>query len=178
MQEKQENSHQNDERLLSTRDQRLVEYLTHLWQSVEDISPQMLHEITNLSATLPPFYNTIGLRTIAQQTINHMNLHFLATIAIFQQNAGREGIDREEQTRTLEDILPQWTSSMANVSQHILVESLEDLVNISNITISLRKLYRADCAEDAQRILYELPLVYHTQLAQKGLLSLNETPVA
>ena len=67
---------------------------------------------------------------------------------------------------------------MANVSQHILVESLEDLVNISNITISLRKLYRADCAEDAQRILYELPLVYHTQLAQKGLLSLNETPVA
>lgn len=170
MQERQETISHQRETHPDMRTQQLIDYLGNLWQYSEDISPKTLEQITRCIAELPSPYKTLGLRTIAEHIVNSMNLHFLTTLVLFLQRAEQEGITPEEQENTREDALSIWQQSMAELNKRTLIESIDDLVNLSNITIGLYRLYQANSAEEAQRVLYELPKIYHDQLVQKRLL--------
>lgn len=154
---------------LSPRNQRILEHLESAWQDQKDLSPDALKHITELVITFPEEYKNIGLRAIAGKVLSAMHLHLLELIETFQQNAEQEGISSEERDETLKYISPEIFSVMKKVSDQIVVQSLDDLVTLINITVSLRMLSRTDLAEDAQNWLFELPSLYYNRLVKEKL---------
>ncbi len=58
---------------------------------------------------------------------------------------------------------------MMELNRNIFIQSLDDLLTLSNITFGLYGLSQVDSAESAQRWMYKLPKLYHSQLAQEHL---------
>jgi phospholipid N-methyltransferase len=111
-----------------------------------------------------------GLTAIAQHFISTLSLHYLDIMSIFQQKAEQEEIDLEEREGTFHDILEASFPLMLGLSSNISIQSLNDLLTLSNITVGLYRLSHVDSAERAQRWMYKLPKLYHSQLAQAHLL--------
>ena len=59
---------------------------------------------------------------------------------------------------------------MLGLSSNISIQSLNDLLTLSNITVGLYRLSHVDSAERAQRWMYKLPKLYYSQLEQAHLL--------
>ncbi|QBD80439.1 hypothetical protein EPA93_32485 [Ktedonosporobacter rubrisoli] len=106
-----------------------------------------------------------------------MGLHFLNLLATFEQKAEDEGIDKEEIIQTLQGALIEQFPEMMGISKQILIKSLDELVALSNITLSLHTLSQANTAEEAQSWIYELPMLYSRQLAQEFLTVNNQTHI-
>lgn len=170
MQERQDVISQQNNLSPDTRKQQLVAYLVNLWSSSEELFPLSFQQIIYCIVNLPYPYESIGLGSIAEYIVSNMNLHFLTILKLFQEKAEQEGFTSQEREDTCKDILPAWRELMAGLNKLIVVDTLDDLVNLSNITIGLCRLYHADSAEEAQRVLYEAPQVYRDQLMQKQLL--------
>ncbi len=163
---------------ISSHIQELIESLKEVWCYPHEPSFMMLERITTLVIRCQEPYRTMGLASIAQHLVNNMSLHFLDLVAAFQQNAVREGISAEEREETLNESITEFYPRMVNLGHSISVQSLEDLVTLSNITISLYGLSRADSAEKAQRWLYKLPKLYTKQLTQEHLVTNTQTHIA
>ena len=154
---------------LSPRNQRILEEIEGMWQHQKDLSPDALKHITELVITLPEEYRNVGLRAIAGKVIGAMNLHLIELIETFRRKAEQEGIRSEERDETLKDTSPEIFSVMKKVSDQIVVQSLDDLVTLINITVSLQMLSSTDLAEDAQNWLFELPSLYYNRLVKEKL---------
>ena len=178
MQDEQALMNGRDDNAISSHIQELIESLKDVWCYPHEPSLMMLERITTLVIRCQEPYRTMGLASIAQHLVNNMSLHFLDLVGAFQQNAVGEGISAEEREETLNDSMTEFYPRMINLSHSISVQSIEDLVTLSNITISLYGLSRADSAEKAQRWLYKLPELYTKQLTQEHLVTNTQTHIA
>ena len=171
MQDKQVSMQNNDKYAVSQNTQRLIEHLEDLWQQPHELSPEKLKHIVDFVAHFPEPYRAMGITNIAEYLISNMGLHFLDIMATFQEKAQQEGIDLEEREGTFNDIMEELFPTMMGLTTNVSVQSLENLVTLSNITIGLYRLSQVDSAERAQRWMYKLPKLYYSQLAQEHLLA-------
>jgi hypothetical protein len=162
---------ENEEQLLSLRNQQLISYLEDLWKRPYRPSSETLKRIIAFLTQFPETYQVLGMTKIAEYLASTLSLHFLDIMAIFQQKAEAEGIGKEEQIETLRGVMPELFPEMMGISKHILVRSLDDLVTLGNITLSLYTLSQVDTAEEAQGWMYELPVLYWRQLTQERLIT-------
>lgn len=171
MQDKQLSISDNKEHSLSLRIQQLLSYLEDLWKRPYGPSSEILTHVAEFLAQLPEPYQMLGITKIAEYIASCMGLHFLDIMATFQQKAEEEGISSEERIQTIQGVMPQLFPEMMGISKHILIRSFDDLVTLSNITLSLYTLSQVDTAEDAQGWMYELPVLYWRQLTQERLIT-------
>ncbi len=146
-----------------------IEYLEDQWRGVHESSSNTLKRIVEFVGNLDEEYRTAGLTAIAEYFANALSLHFLDIMSTFQQKAEQEGIDLDEREGTFHDILSESYPVMMELNRNIFIQSLDDLLTLSNITFGLYGLSQVDSAESAQRWMYKLPKLYHSQLAQEHL---------
>ncbi len=157
--------------------QRAIEYLEDQWQSIYEPASIPLKRIIEFAVGLDEGIRTEGLTVIAKHFANILNLHFLDIMSTFQQKAEQEGMDLEEREGTFHDILAASFPVMMGLSSNISIQSLDDLLTLSNITSGLYKLSHVDSAERAQRWMYKLPKLYYSQLAREHLIiNAKDTP--
>lgn len=169
MQNDQVSVSRNEEQAISQRTQQFINYLETLWQSPQEPMAEVLKRITSFVVHLPEPYQAMGMTKIAEYLASSMGLHFLDIMATFKQKASEEGIDREEYVQTIKGVLPELFTEIMGISRLVHIRSLEDLITLSNITISLYNLSRVDSADEAQSWMYELPILYWHQLSQEHL---------
>lgn len=159
---------QEDQSLLRT--QHIIEHLESLWRFPQEPSPEILKQITEFAVSLEEPYKTICLQQIAEHAVNNMNLHILALMATFKQNAEQDGISSRERDEVLSRVIAQTLPILNTLSKLPSIHSLDDLVALSNITVGLQSISRTKSALEAQSWLYELPTMYYRQLAQENLI--------
>ena len=155
-----------------------IEHLENQWRSVhEPTSIITLKRIIEFIMSLDEENRTAWLTEIAKHLANISCQHFLEMLVIFTQRAEQEGIDLKEREETFHDILNVSFPLMLGLSSNISIQSLNDLLTLNNITIGLYRLSHVDSAERAQRWMYKLPKLYHSQLAQEHLIiNAKDTP--
>lgn len=151
-----------------SRTERIIARLEEVWQRPHQPSPDTLKRITEFVASLPEEYRATGLEVVAQYAVDTMRLHILDMIAMFQQKAEQEGI--EDRQETLDDILPETFRVLADLSKNISVQSLDDLIVLTNVSTSLQMLSASDTAKQAQVWLYDLASKYYRRLKKEGLI--------
>jgi hypothetical protein len=166
MLEEEASSHKDN----SLHSLHMIEYHEDQWQSVHEPSNITLKRIVKLVSNLDAEYKTAGLTAIAEYFANALSLHFLDIMLTFQQKAEQEGIELDEREGIFHDILSESFPMMMELSRNILIQSLDALLTLSNITFGLYKLSHVDSAESARRWMYKLPKLYHSQLTQEHLL--------
>src|SRR5579872_7405351 len=173
MQDEKRSTQQNDEHVVSPsiRVQNIIEYLADLWKRPHTPSNEDLKRITEFVVRLPEAYRYTGLTTLAELFVNGISLHMLDLMATYQQKAGQEGESAEDIQRTFEDIFPRAVSTLETLRKQLSIQSLDALAALSNITIPLYTLSRADSAEEAQSWLYELSESYQDELQQEIMLT-------
>jgi hypothetical protein len=154
----------------------IIRELEELWQYPHEPSTDDLTKITEFIVSLQEPYKTIGLQKIAEHTISNISLHILAIMALFQQKATEEGISPQNRDETFNQINPKAFQILDELNKHFSINSLDELVALSNITIGLQTLSQVNTASEAQSWLYELPTMYYQQLKQENLV-VNATPV-
>ena len=155
----------------------LIEYLEDQWQSIHEASSIRFRPLIELIVGLDEENRNAGLTAIAKHFISTLSLHYLDIMSIFQQKAEQEEIDLEEREGTFHDTLESSFPLMLGLSSNIFIQSLNDLLTLSNITVGLYRLSHVDSAESAQRWMYKLPKLYHSQLAQEHLIiNAKDTP--
>ncbi len=160
-----------EEQPVSLRTQQLMQHLDHLWKHPYKPSPETLNRVIEVLVQLPESYKNLGMTKIAEYLVNVLSLHFLDIIAIFQQKAEGEGIGEEECKQTLHGAIIEKFSEMMGISKHVIIRSIDDLVTLSNITLSLQTLSQVNSAEEAQNWMYDLPELYYRQLKQEHLIA-------
>ena len=172
MQDEKRSIQENSEHVVSPslRTQRIMEYLEDLWKYPHAPSHNDLRRITEFVVNLPEAYRSIALTTIANHFVNSMGLHILDLMAMFQQKAEQEEVSIKERERTFEDILPDAFKALDVLNKQVSVQSLDSLAALSNFTMALYTLSRADSSEEAQTWLYELPKSYQSELMSENLL--------
>jgi len=161
----------NWEQAIPQHTQQLINYLENLWERPQEPTTEVLKRVTAFVAHLPEPYKIMGLSKIAEYLVSRMGLHFLDLMAAFKQKANEEGISLEEYIQTVQGVLPELFPEIMGLSKHVSIRSLEDLIALSNITLSLHNLSRADSADEAQSWIYELPQIYWSQLSQEHLVT-------
>ena len=158
--------------------QRAIECLEDQWQSVHQPSSITSKRIVEFVGSLDEENRTAGLTVIAEYFVNALTFHFLNIMSTFQQKAEQDGIDLDEREGTFHDILSESFPVMMELNRNIFIQSLDDLLTLSNITFGLYRLSQVDSAESAQRWMYKLPKLYYRQLAQEHLvISANSDPI-
>lgn len=173
MQKEDRSTPHNQEHALSTSlcTQNILRHLEKQLARPHEPSHDAFKKIIESVLDTPEAYRATGLTAIAQHFVNGMALHLLALLTTFQEKAEQEGISLQERQTTLEDILPQAFQTLETLSNHIRVQSLDELAALNNITTALYTLSSTDTAEEAQQWLYELPPTYVRRLRQAGLLT-------
>jgi hypothetical protein len=171
MQDDRASIQKNDEDIVPSHIRQRLEYLGDLWQHSHEPSATTLRRIAEFVVSLPEPYRAMGLKAIAEHFVNNISLRYLDIMATFLEKAEQEGIDQEEQEGTFHDVMSGLLPIMMRLSSNITVQSLDDLVTLSNITFGLSRLSQADSAERAQRWMYKLPKQYYSQLAQEHLVT-------
>lgn len=161
----------NDEAVLSQHTRHLIETLAELWQRPHQPSPERLLNIIEFVVDFPEPYRTMAMAKVAEYLVDAMGLHYLDIMTTFRQKAEEEGIDTEERQDALQNIMADLYPTMMRLNRSVSIHSLDDLINLGNITFGLYGLSQVNSAERAQRWLYRLPRLYHDQLAQEHLIS-------
>lgn len=157
----------DDNQAVSSREQRLVEQVkkqlfdTH----IHTLSPEVIEQCL---LTLPEKYQKMAIDTVAEQFVTLMKIHVLHTAAKFYQQAEIEGIDEIERDETLEEVEADIYDIMT-LNQRLVIDTLGDLFKLGKITINVRDLSQCDNAEEAQRGLYNLPVIYQGRLEREHL---------
>ncbi len=139
-----------------------IKHLENQWRSVDEASSIRFRPLIELIVSLDEEDRTAWLTEIAKHLANILCQHFLEMLV-------REG--------TFHDTLEASFPLMLGLSSNISIQSLNDLLTLSNITIGLYRLSHVDSAERAQRWMYKLPKLYHSQLAQEHLIiNAKDTP--
>lgn len=161
----------SDEQMLSQNIRHLIESLAELWQRPHQPSPERLRNIIEFVVHFSEPYRSMAMTKVAEYLVDAMGLHYLDIMTTFRQKAEEEGIDAEEREGALQDIMAELYPTMMRLNRNISIHSLDDLINLSNITFGLYGLSEVNSAERAQRWLYRLPRLYYDQLAQEHLIS-------
>lgn len=165
MQDEHALSRRNKTEPMSVRSQRLLMHFKNQWSEKQEPSCEL---IQRLLADLPGPYRDMAITSLAERLVNDMKLHFLDIIATFYQKAEQEGIDEEEREETLRDIEAD-TLQLMELSKNISISSLDELLQLSNITSGLEMLSRSKDAESAQSWMYKLPALYQERVEQEHL---------
>jgi hypothetical protein len=174
MQDERVSIQKEGEQAISPRTIRLIEYLDKQWQRSLGPSSVALRSITEFLVRFPDVYKmqqVMAMTKIAESLIDAMCLHFLNILATFQEKAEQEGIDAEEREALLRSVLTETFPEMMSLSRHVTIQSIDDLVTLSNITHGLYTLSQVSSAEEALSWMFELPALYRRQLAQGQLLT-------
>ncbi len=147
-----------------------IKHLENQWRSVDEASSIRFRPLIELIVSLDEEDRTAWLTEIAKHLANILCQHFLEMLVIFAQRAEQEEIDLEEREGTFHDTLEASFPLMLGLSSNISIQSLNDLLTLSNITVGLYRLSHVDSAERAQRWMYKLPKQYRSQLAQAHLI--------
>ncbi len=166
MQNEEASTHKADALLT----QSAIEHLEDQWRSVHEASSIRWKPLIELIVSLDEENRTAWLTEIGKHLANILGQHFLEMLVIFAQRAEQEGIDLKERAETFYDILNVSFPAMLGLSRNISIQSLDDLLTLSSITAGLYRLSQHDSAERAQRWMYKLPKLYHSQLAQAHLI--------
>ena len=161
----------NNEQVLSQNTRHLIESLAELWQRPHQPSPERLQNIIEFVVDFPEPYRAMAMTKVAEYLVDVMGLHYLDIMTTFRQKAEEEGIDTEEREGALKDIMAELYPTMMRLNRSISIHSLDDLINLGNITFGLYGLSQVNSAERAQRWLYRLPRLYHDQLVQEHLIT-------
>lgn len=161
----------DDEPLLSQRIRHLIDFLAELWQRPHQPSPDRLQDTIEFVVEFPEPYRAMAMTKVAEYLVDVMGLHYLDIMTTFRQKAEEEGIDTEEREGTFQDIMAEFYPAMMRLNRNISIHSLDDLINLSNITFGLYGLSEVNSAERAQRWLYRLPRLYYDQLAGEHLIT-------
>lgn len=173
MQDEQRHMHNEDKIGAGTNNdvpanvEKLLTYLGEVWQRLHEPSADDLQQVTQFIMALPEPYRTQGLQTIVRHLTSYMSLHLLKLMTTFQQKAEAEGIDAGEVAATFADLLPE-SFQMLELCTHIAVHSIDDLIDLTNITVGLAGLSRVDTAERAQHWMYTLPHIYVNQIKEEN----------
>jgi hypothetical protein len=166
MQDKQPPMQRDDEQVMSLRTQQLIEHLEDAWKQSHELS---LESLKGIISSLPEPYRTMSIATLADRLVNDMKLHMLDLLVTFYGKAEQEEIDTDERDETLQDILRD-VSQLLLLNERLSVQSLDELLTLSNVTAGLRSLSAVDTAESAQRWLYKLPALYQNRLEQEHMM--------
>jgi hypothetical protein len=158
-------------KVVTDRYQRIIEHLQNSWQSLDAISPEVIARIATFITGLPEQYRKSAMKIVADGITNTMSLHLLSLMATFEQSAEQESISPEDCQETFKTALPETFRLFETLNKHLSVQSLDDLVVLSNVTGSLRILSQTTSAEEAQNWIDELPSLYSYQLKQENLIS-------
>ena len=142
----------------------------YLWQRFYKPSSETLTDVAALVLELPEPYKMMGLKILADSFTTLISLHYLDVIATFKNNAEQEGIDKQEQKETIDEVVSEWLQKMVELSSNTLIQSPEDLIKLIKITVGTYGLSRPGSAEHAQEISYSLPSMYCEPLERAGLL--------
>lgn len=163
-------THSMEHSSFTEHEYHLLEHLKTLWKLPEAISPDIFQSIVEMLLHFQEPYKTIGLRKIAEYLVSTINIHLLSLLALFQHKAAREGINEQEQAETLAQVGPDMFRVLDRLSTHLSLSSLDDLVVLSTIVLSLQTLSQTESAQEAQSWLYELPTICSQQLLHEHLL--------
>ncbi len=152
------------------RTQRIIEHLEGAWQQVSQPSSDDLKKITEYIVSFPNPYKKVGLQALAEQTISNMELHMLHLMMLLQEKAEQEGIDTDELEEIFAYVKPEVFQLLEKLSKFIVVQSLDDLAALVNISTRLQTLSTSYTAQEAQSWLFELPDMYYRQLTKEGIL--------
>ena len=166
MQDKQiTHTYKNPPQAFSLRERSTIAEIKELWLTTQDLSPESMEQ---LILTLPASYRQVAFQAIAKQFANAMTLHILQLVAIYRQQAGKEGISSEDQEETLGDIDADIYEIM-NLDQRLHINSVEDLFKLGKITANIMKLSHFNCAEETEDSLYSIPGLYQGRLEREHL---------
>lgn len=153
---------------VSPRMSRILEHFKNLWQQPHEISVEALERII---VGLPKEEQDTGLEVIAEYLVSFLKLHFLDIVATFQQKAIEEGIDVDERDEIVHDAMTESFQTVQKLGKLVLVQSVDALLLLSNITFGLYALSQSETAEKAQSWIYKLPKIYRNRLEQERLIS-------
>lgn len=177
MQNKDQTTQMNHEYAVSSslRTQHMLDFLEKQLAREHEPSHKDFRKIITSVLNGPEVYRALSFTVVAGHFTNGMLLHLLDLMATFQEKAGQEGISSEEYQATLDDVLPKIFQTIEAINKQISARSLDQLIELYNITIKLYTFSNVSTAEEAQKWLYELPTTYTRRLRQAGLL-LSQQP--
>jgi len=156
---------------ITTRDQRVIEHFKNACENLEEISPELLADISKFIVGLSEPYKNTALNMIAEYMVGTMKVHILSLMTTFQNNAKQDGIRPENCKETFEQVLPETFRILSELSKNISVESLDELYTLTHITGSLQTLNETTSAAMAQNSLYRLPSMYYRELDKEHLVT-------
>ncbi|MEO7022249.1 MAG: hypothetical protein ABI234_19025 [Ktedonobacteraceae bacterium] len=156
----------NNNQAVSSREQHLVEQVHKQLQDSQQIYGKSLKQIVPL---LPEKFKEMAIHTVAEQFVTIMKMHLLSIAATFYQGAANENIDAEDRDETLQDVEADVYTLMEMIHR-LTVNTPETLARLGTITTSIQDLSQCDNAEEAQRWLYNLPMMYQTSLEREHLI--------
>lgn len=155
-----------EESVSITRIERLLERLKELWQYPHEITFETLKRIL---VDLPKEDQRVGLEVVSEHLVSLMKVHFLDIVATFHQKAEEEGINTEEREEIAYDIRHDALQALQKLKNQLSIQSIDDLIILSNITFGLYGLSQIETAEQAERWMYKLPKMYSDRLEQEHL---------
>lgn len=169
MQDRQVSINENNEQALSPLSQRFLALIEEAWQGLHEST---FEDIKRLIESLPEPYKSMSLEATGERIVNDIKLHYLTIVATFIQKAEVEGIDSEEESEALKDVRLR-AYRLMELSKHISVESLSDLLKLSTVSSGLYSLSKVEDADNAQNWMYKFPSLYEGRLKQEHLTEEN-----
>lgn len=156
---------------ISQRTRYLIDSLKDVWEQFQELSHEKLGRILEMTVHFPEPYRIAAMNVIAEKLVSSIGVHYLDVLAMFRENAEKEGIDAGERDATLDDSMTELFPLILDLSRKVAVRSLDDLATLSAITIGLYGLSHVESAEQAQDWIYSLPKAYIEQLDREHLLA-------
>lgn len=153
---------------VSSRMSRILEHFKNLWQQPHELSVEVLEKII---VGLPEEGGDAGIETITEYLVNFLKLHFLDIVATFQQKAVEEGMGVAERDEIVRDAMTESFQTVQKLGKLLSVQTVGELLLLSNITFGLYALSQSETAEKAQGWIYKLPKIYRNRLEREHLIA-------
>jgi hypothetical protein len=148
---------------ITTRDQRVIEHFKNACKNIQEITPDLLADISKFIIGLEEPHKNTALHMVAEYLVSTMKVHVLSLMTTLQNNAEQDDIWPEHYKETIEQVLPE-ASRLLNGD--ISIQSLDELYMLAHITGSLQTLSITTSAAMAQNWLYNLVSMYHEELEE------------
>lgn len=151
---------------ITTRDQRVVEHFKNACENLQEISPELLADISTFIIGLEESYKKTALNMVADYLVSTMKVHVLSLMTTLQSTAEQDNIWPEHCKETIEQVLPEASQLL---SGSITIQSIDELYTLAHITGSLQTLSTTTSASTAQNWLYDLAAMYYEELKEEHL---------
>jgi len=148
---------------ITIRDQNVIEHFKNACENFQEISPELLADISKFIISLEDSHKNTALKMIADYIVSTMKMHILSLMTTLQNNAEQDDIWPEHCKETIEQVLPE---AFRLLNGDIAIQSLDELYTLAHITGSLQTLSITTSAAMAQNWLYDLVSMYHEELEE------------